>query len=369
MENITITSSNTHAGYAKYGDVISLIFESTSQITSPLVEFYIGEENLIGNVEVVNLEDNVWLALYEIPSGSYNDDISFVISSADLYDNFTTTTDQTGIFLDNISPLEPVSSLEENLYSSIKLVELSSSGAVYIRYTIDGSIPSCSSGNIYLAPFTISSSTIMNVIGCDLVGNGSEIASFNYLFLNATTTLEDKEEVIDEEKSTYLKEEIQETDDQAQEEEDNMGIPADGIDLVEVVSSTGNYKVDILRRGIKLYLSEFRVKILDEEGLPLDGLRVSLHSDVKEGVTDINGISIFNEVEVGEHVLSFEYDGRMYRRVVSTQNPEPLSESLEAELVIVKIAPYDKKDILYYILGFLVLASFSFSFWKKQKKK
>ena len=59
----------------------------------------------------------------------------------------------------------PVFSLEEGVYESVKTLSLSSaSSGIVIRYTIDGSIPSASSGSVYTSPITISKGTTVKAV-------------------------------------------------------------------------------------------------------------------------------------------------------------------------------------------------------------
>ena len=95
-------------------------------------------------------------------------------------------TDASTILVDTISPQDPVATPVAGLYTSIQLVSLSSVGQTVIKYTTDGTLPTCNSGLLYLYPIGVPESLSIKTVACDEVGNTSEVKIFTYL-LDLTT--------------------------------------------------------------------------------------------------------------------------------------------------------------------------------------
>ncbi len=82
--------------------------------------------------------------------------------------------------IDTTPPEIPLSSLTPKTYYSSQSVVLSSVGSNYIRYAIDATPSSCSSGILYAGAIAVSDSQTIYVRACDDAGNSS-IASFAYI--------------------------------------------------------------------------------------------------------------------------------------------------------------------------------------------
>lgn len=100
-----------------------------------------------------------------------------------------TASDPTGntavptLFVVHIVGLVPTASPIAGTYTSAQSVTLSASGSSNIRYTTDGSVPSCTSGNTFSAAISVDSSQTLQAISC--YGSGDEffssgVASFEY---------------------------------------------------------------------------------------------------------------------------------------------------------------------------------------------
>lgn len=50
-----------------------------------------------------------------------------------------------------------------------------------------------------------------------------------------------------------------------------------------------------------------KVKVLDQEGQPVEGAKVTIHSKVQEATTDQDGIAHFADVEPGDHRVLIAY--------------------------------------------------------------
>lgn len=68
---------------------------------------------------------------------------------------------------------DPSASPSAGTYTSSQSVTLSASGSSSIRYTIDGSSPTCSSGTAYSSAISVSSSKIIKAIACYVDGSGT----------------------------------------------------------------------------------------------------------------------------------------------------------------------------------------------------
>lgn len=83
------------------------------------------------------------------------------------------------ITTDTVAPVTPVAIPIAGTYIGTQNVTISSVGSDSIRFTIDGSTPSCSVGTLYSGAISVSLSETINVIGCDTAGNASS-APFAY---------------------------------------------------------------------------------------------------------------------------------------------------------------------------------------------
>lgn len=72
------------------------------------------------------------------------------------------------------------------------------------------------------------------------------------------------------------------------------------------------------------------VKIVDDEQKPVAGIKVTLHSEPREAITDADGVAIFKDVEVGQHTAIAEVDG--------AKTEQPVTVSTDAAIVSVTMA-------------------------------
>ncbi len=76
-------------------------------------------------------------------------------------------------------PSTPTASPVAGTYNSTQSVMLTSTNSTSIRYTLDGTVPTCSTGTTYASAVSISSTTTVAAIGCNSAG-ASATASFKY---------------------------------------------------------------------------------------------------------------------------------------------------------------------------------------------
>jgi len=74
------------------------------------------------------------------------------------------------------------------VYTSTQSVALSSLGSFYIRYSVDGSVPTCSVGTLFSSAISIDEDSSVKTIACDEASNSSEVTTFSY-----TISIEDVE--------------------------------------------------------------------------------------------------------------------------------------------------------------------------------
>ncbi len=73
----------------------------------------------------------------------------------------------------------PTGLADSNFHGSIS-VTLTSIGSSQIRYTTDGTTPTCSSGTVYSSAITLSLSTTLKAVGCDEASNLSSVVTAVY---------------------------------------------------------------------------------------------------------------------------------------------------------------------------------------------
>lgn len=82
--------------------------------------------------------------------------------------------------VDTIPPSDPVITPAAGAYSSAQSIFISSAGSNSIRYTTNGSEPSCSAGTSYAGSFALASTASVKAIGCDLAKNASNVTTNAY---------------------------------------------------------------------------------------------------------------------------------------------------------------------------------------------
>ena len=81
----------------------------------------------------------------------------------------------------------PTASPAPGTYSTAQSVSLTSAGASSIRYTVDGSAPTCAGGGLlYSAPIVVSSSLTINALSCYASGASSSVGAYTYLISGST---------------------------------------------------------------------------------------------------------------------------------------------------------------------------------------
>lgn len=81
---------------------------------------------------------------------------------------------------DTVAPSTPVIAPNAGSYDSPKTIFITSAGSNSIKYTTDGTTPTCTVGTTYTAPFALSSSVTVNAVGCDAALNVTSVATNVY---------------------------------------------------------------------------------------------------------------------------------------------------------------------------------------------
>lgn len=110
-----------------------------------------------------------------------NYDVNVVMTLAqDLAANTVTSTQTALIDLDTTAPSSLTVNPPAKNYGEILNVALASTGSTQIRYTLDSSTPSCSSGTAYSSVVSVTSSLTLKAIACDAVDNTSALSTNIY---------------------------------------------------------------------------------------------------------------------------------------------------------------------------------------------
>src|SRR3989344_5915124 len=109
------------------------------------------------------------------------------LATADTVDPTTAVKDSVGIddatgaalaITDNVAPGTPTGLADTT--STGSQVILTSTGSSQIRYTTDGTTPSCSVGTVYSGEFSVTETATLKAIGCDEADNASSVVTAVY---------------------------------------------------------------------------------------------------------------------------------------------------------------------------------------------
>lgn len=314
LESIQITSSNRNSTYSKVGDTVTLSFTSTGEIPQPTVVLQSNSQSLTGTLSLSSSDDIHWQAIYTILQGDPNGLISFTISSDIFNSIFTETTNLSRVTIDTVLPSTPISNISSGTYTQAQRVVLTTSSSSSIRYTLNGDTPSCLTSPVYMSPLILRTSKVIKVISCDSAFNQSPVLSLSLAIFPDNILID----TIQEEDETI-----------------SMG-PEIGQEEEEVI-----------------LLTVLKFRILDSKYNPIPNLAVSLHSNSKTEYTDINGIVIFKDVEIGDHTLIYSYKGIDYEESIEIAK-EDIKDNSVVNIVDI-VTPREAMSNTYLIyIGILV---------------
>ncbi len=110
-------------------------------------------------------------------------------------------------------------------------------------------------------------------------------------------------------------------------------------------------------------LYELSVKVIDIESKPVEGAKVTIHSNVQESVTDKDGIAKFNNVEPGNHKVLISYKGYSGEQSVNIAGEvKNLNLTITIEKKSAPISPVSlcTISVLIFIIVLLIL-------WQRKK--
>ncbi len=128
-----------------------------------------------------------------------------------------------------------------------------------------------------------------------------------------------------------------------------------------------------IKDGI-IHISDVIVRIVDDSGRPISGLKVYLYSKPRIAYTDNDGFAVFKDVPVGEHHIEFDYGSSKYKEILAIATPEIKGDSdeeeVEIQLVTIEVKEEDKNvswlSYLLYIGGFVATVSVLFFILKRK---
>lgn len=107
--------------------------------------------------------------------------VSGPVVASEVTGNLSTGISSTvGTTVDGTVISAPVASPAPGTYTSVQHVTLTATGSTSIRYTLDGTMPTCSSGTIYSAPVLVNKTGTIKAISCYGSTNSSSVASLAY---------------------------------------------------------------------------------------------------------------------------------------------------------------------------------------------
>lgn len=186
LNSIALNSNNASSTLAKAGNIITLLFTSTGT-TTPNVTFYSGGNPVNGSVSINPTIGSSFNATYTVNVNDTSGPITFDISDNNLDQIYNNTTDNSNVLVDVVIPSAVTASSSAGTYSTGQSVSLSTSVGDYIKYTTNGTSPTCSTGSLYSSALSINSPTVIKAIACDLAGNYSEVVTLEYLFQHTIT--------------------------------------------------------------------------------------------------------------------------------------------------------------------------------------
>ena len=101
-----------------------------------------------------------------------------------------------------------------------------------------------------------------------------------------------------------------------------------------------------------------KIKVVNESQTPLSGAKVTLHSQVQEGITDENGEVAFDQVEPGDHRLLVEHKNYKGEQSLSLNGPQ---EKIELQLTV------KPQKIPFYFWLLLPVSFLVGYFWRRKQ--
>jgi len=179
LSDFSIVSNNASTTLAKAGDTITLSFTASGDISSTIsANFYPGGATAVNPKAITSL-DNVWTVVYVVSADDTDGTLDYVITADNLDLEYSSST---LIIINAVPPVTIIADASAGTYTTTQTINLTSTGSDYIRFTTDGTTPTCSSGTIYNTALSAASNLTIKAIACDYAGNNSDVTTFQYDF-------------------------------------------------------------------------------------------------------------------------------------------------------------------------------------------
>jgi hypothetical protein len=179
----SITSDATAAGVLKVGNtIVFTLTPGATEYAATVAGLYNGQSLTWSTAN----SGATFTATYTVGEGNTDQASALQISGVVITDaagNASTAGAGSDVLktIDANSPATPTASLPSgSSISGTEHVVLTSTGSDSIRYTKDGTSPSCSTGFLFSGFAAVGGSETVMAIGCDTAGNSSAVATFSY---------------------------------------------------------------------------------------------------------------------------------------------------------------------------------------------
>jgi len=167
----------------------TLVIPVTVTFNEPVQNFVLGDLTLTNATAGNFLGTGAIYTFDVIPTPNTTATVNILAGVAtDLATNPNIAASPLSIISDQVPPAAVVSSVLPGSYTTVQNLSFSSLGSTAIRYTVDGSIPTCTTGTLFTVPVVISTTSTVKVIACDGAANSSAISTGVYTIIQETIT-------------------------------------------------------------------------------------------------------------------------------------------------------------------------------------
>ena len=166
-------TSFTFSGATKYDTYLAYLGNGTAS-SSAISGTISTATDVITGIDISALDDGT---------------LALDVALTDAAGNKSATTTVSAIsILDTTAPSTPTASPDAGSYTSTQSVVLYSSGSNSIRYTIEGTTQTCSTGSPFSGSVSMPGSRTIKAVGCDTAGNSSAVSSFAYVIQSSSSS-------------------------------------------------------------------------------------------------------------------------------------------------------------------------------------
>lgn len=156
--------------------------EAMDPSSTPIITYGATTGTITSNVDGSWTSVTTWYETFTITDAN-EETVGLTVNSSGATDaaSHAEGPDVQGTFdIDTLAPSTTIATPPAGSYTSTQNVTLTSAGSDSIRYTTNGSTPTCSTGTLYSGAISVSLSTTIKALGCDNAGNASLVALFAY---------------------------------------------------------------------------------------------------------------------------------------------------------------------------------------------